>query len=198
MKRAHVFVVGWLVAWGSGAALGGCSASASMSTSPTSLDGKVYAVSADAPEVERSGTSLGDVHVGNEVCAGADLTSVYGGLRVDAFTRFLEEQGIDFEKVNAREDLHYVDVNRDGRVVRLRVATLQTAREAARDLHEAMLEHGQGSWGVHRGNLAVLGPVSDVDDILAFAIEAKLVCWGVLSIAGRDDNFVVPGGYAQL
>ncbi len=198
MKRAHVFVVGWLVAWGSGAALGGCSASASMSTSSASLDGKVYAVSADDPEVERAGTSLGEAHVGKEVCAGVDATPVYGGLHVDAFTRFLEEQGLGFERVNAREDLHYVDVNHNGRVIRLRVATLSTARAAARDLHEAMLEHGQGSWGVHRGNLAVLGPVSDVDDILAFAIEAKLVCWGVLNVAGRDDTFVVPGGYAQL
>lgn len=198
MKRAHLAVVGWLIALGTGAPLAGCSTSASLSTSRASVDGNVYGVSAERPEKKTSGAGLGDVHLGKEVCRGLDQTPVYSGLRVDALTRFLEEQGFGFEKTAARADLHYVDVSRDGRVVRLRVATLETAREAGRDLHEAMLEHGQGSWGVHRGNLAVLGPVSEVDDILGFAIETKLACWGVLSIAGRDDNFVVPGGYTEL
>ena len=27
---------------------------------------------------------------------------------------------------------------------------------------------------------------------------ASLACWGVLTVAGRDDTFVVPGGYREL
>ena len=38
----------------------------------------------------------------------------------------------------------------------------------------------------------------DMDAILDFAIKTKLACWGVLSVSGRDDDFVEPGGYSEL
>jgi hypothetical protein len=34
--------------------------------------------------------------------------------------------------------------------------------------------------------------------MLAFALKTRLACWGVLTVAGRDDDFVVPGGYTEL
>ncbi|MDF2698430.1 MAG: hypothetical protein K0S65_6814, partial [Labilithrix sp.] len=55
-----------------------------------------------------------------------------------------------------------------------------------------------GSWGIHRANIAVLAPPGSVPDILAFVGKTKLACWGVLTVAGRDDAFVVPGGYREL
>jgi hypothetical protein len=61
-----------------------------------------------------------------------------------------------------------------------------------------MLQHGAGSWGVRRSNLAVLGPIGTMQDDLAFAGKTKLACWGVFSMAGRDDTFAVPGGYREL
>ena len=54
------------------------------------------------------------------------------------------------------------------------------------------------SWGVHRSNLAVLGPAGDPSDTITFAAVTKLACWGVFTIAETDDAFVVPGGYTEL
>jgi hypothetical protein len=51
---------------------------------------------------------------------------------------------------------------------------------------------------VHRGNLAVLAPIGSMDQILEFAGRTKLACWGVLTVAARDDDFVVPGGYMEF
>lgn len=178
--------------------LAGCSSSASLSTRSGTANAHLYAVDPSSPEDRGSSKALDEVHLNDGACEGLDLKPVYGRLALDNLVRFLEGQGVQFEQVRARDDLHYLDLKRSGQTVRLRVATLKTPREAARDLHVAMLEHGNGSWGVHRANLAVLGPVSDVEDILDFAIETKLACWGVLTIAGRDDNFVIPGGYAEL
>jgi hypothetical protein len=61
-----------------------------------------------------------------------------------------------------------------------------------------LLEHGSGAWGVHRSNLAVLGPAGSHADDVTFAAKTKLACWGVFTIAGRDDTFVVPGGYTEI
>lgn len=197
MKLVHGASICGLALLGAGGL--GCSASGSLSTSRGgSAKGQVYGVNADAPEARSGGTALDEIHIGSQACEGVDLAPVYEPLSVDDLRRFLEARKIPFEAVRARDDLHYVDLSRGGRVVRLRVATLGSQREAGRDLHEAMLEHGMGSWGVHRSNLAVLGPVSDVEDIVSFAVETQLACWGVLSIAGRDDNFVVAGGYSEL
>jgi hypothetical protein len=79
------------------------------------------------------------------------------------------------------------------------VATLASAKEAGDELHRAILQNGKGSWGVHRANLAILGPIGDVGDIVALSAKTKFACWGVLTIAkNKDDAYVVPGAYREL
>ncbi len=114
--------------------------------------------------------------------------------------KFLRQQQLDVRLERARADLVFVVVTGAGTQspVRLRVAILDGADQAGRELHEALLEHGEGSWGVHRSNLAVLGPVGDTQDDLVFAAKTQLACWGVFTIAGQDDTFVVPGGYLEI
>lgn len=99
----------------------------------------------------------------------------------------------------ARADLIYVDVLDAGTVapVRLRLAVLKSRLAAGRELHEAIQQHGRGSFGFHRGNLAVLAPVAPMEDALAFTLRTQLACWGVLTMAAADDDFVVAGGYAE-
>ena len=118
----------------------------------------------------------------------------------NALLSFLQRQGLHTTLVKARSDLSYVDVTDAGgsNPVRLRVAVLPSAHAAGSDLHHAILQHGPGSWGVHRSNIAVLAPIGSVDQILELAGRTKLACWGVLTIAARDDDFVVPGGYMEF
>ena len=95
--------------------------------------------------------------------------------------------------------MNYVFVTLPGiaRPVPLRVAVLQNADDAARSLLEGVLQRGTGSWGVHRSNVAVLGPTGTSGDDVAFAAATKLACWGTFTVAGTDDAFVVPGGYTE-
>jgi hypothetical protein len=148
-----------------------------------------------------NGVVLGAMRLRPAVCQGLDLKPEYYPLDERSVEDFLKQRGFPTRIVRARSDLVYVELqlnpNRD-EWVRLRVAILPTAPQAGQELHRAMLEHGTGSWGVHRSNLAVLAPIGDTDDILAFAAKTKLACWGVLTIAGEDDAFVVPGGYREL
>jgi hypothetical protein len=113
---------------------------------------------------------------------------------------FLTKQGVDVRVERARADLVYLNLSGVGTQspVRMRVAILKDRGEAGRELHEGILQHGKGSWGVHRSNLAILGPVGSIEDDLRFAAKLKLPCWGVFTVAGEDDTFVVPGGYMEL
>jgi hypothetical protein len=144
---------------------------------------------------------LGRVRLRPDVCDGvAENKPEQSRLDEKALMGFLQRQGYEVQMSRARPDLVYVDVTNAGgqQPVRLRVAVLDDAHAAAKDLHNAVLEHGEGSWGVHRGNLAVLGPIGSVDQILEFAGRTKLACWGVLTVASLDDDFVVPGGYMEF
>lgn len=145
--------------------------------------------------------AVGEVRLRPEVCDGVAENKPEGA-RLDekALTAFLERQGLQSTVVRARPDLVYVDVTNAGGdgPMRLRVAILDDAHAAGADLHKAILQHGSGSWGVHRSNLAVLAPIGSVDQIVEFAGRSKLACWGVLTLAGRDDDFVVPGGYMEF
>ena len=118
----------------------------------------------------------------------------------NALVGFLQRQGFHTKVLRARSDLAFVDVLDAGTSdpVRLRVAILPDGYAAGSDLHNALLQHGPGSWGVHRSNLAVLAPIGSLDQILELAGRTKLACWGVLTVAARDDNFVVPGGYMEF
>jgi hypothetical protein len=141
---------------------------------------------------------LGNLRLLPSVCAGMNLSPEYRRLTADDFIHQLNVAGFSYHIERAREDLIYVDVSYGSTTSRFRVATLASATDAARHLHEAILEHGQGSWGVHRSNIAILGPIDNLPGIVDFAVSSKLACWGVLTVAGRDDCFAVPGGYQEL
>jgi hypothetical protein len=145
--------------------------------------------------------SLGGARLRASVCEGVDLQPDYATLDERSIVDFLKQRHFPVRLVRERSDLTYVEVqlNPDhDEWVRLRVALLPSAPQAGFELHHGMLEHGPGSWGVHRGNVAVLAPAGDLDNIVAMAAKTKLACWGVLTVAGRDDVFVIPGGYREL
>jgi hypothetical protein len=142
--------------------------------------------------------SLGNMRFRSEVCQGVDLQPDSGQLTAEHFLNQLKAAGLEYTVEKARQDLIYVDVKTPGESSRFRVATLPSPPEAGRHLHEAILQHGPGSWGVHRANLAVLGPIGSVEQAVDFAATTKLCCWGVFTMAGRDDAFVVPGAYMEI
>lgn len=149
---------------------------------------------------EESGSMKpGAIRLNAKACEGYDLEPDYRTLGHQELVQFLRQRGFKVKVVQRRSDLVYLDLSGKGdSVVRLRVATLGDAQEAGRDLHQAILEHGPGTWGVHRSNLAVLGPIGNTEKVVYFAVRSKLACWGELMIAGRDDLFVIPGGYQEL
>jgi hypothetical protein len=170
---------------------GGCAPSGAarlVTKSGENAAGNIRTNDVESPNASAD-TSLGGFVIKPEACAGIDMRPDYAPLSVGHFEAFLTAQNISFQRIRARDDLHYLDSTIDGEGVRFRVATLTSPRDAARDLYEALLQHGKGAWGVHRSNLAVL--------IVGFAVRTKLACWGVLGAAGRDDAFVVPGGYYE-
>lgn len=143
--------------------------------------------------------SLGEVRLKPDVCHDEPQKPEFATLTEESLIGFLRSKNYDVQRLRARSDLVYLDVKgSDGTRVRLRVAILKDAHAAGRELHEAILEHGPGSWGVHRSNLAVLAPIGSLGQIVHFAATSKLACWGVLTVAGLDDTFVVAGGYTEL
>jgi hypothetical protein len=144
--------------------------------------------------------NLDATHFKAGMCDGEEQRPDYSKLDETSLLRFLERQHIDARVERPRADLLYVSVGGAGTEapIRLRVAILGSSDEAGRELYQGILQHGPGSWGVRRSNLAVLGPVGAPGDDIAFAGVTKLACWGVFTIAGTDDAFVVPGGYTEL
>ena len=134
------------------------------------------------------------------LCDGEDLRPEQQLLNEGNLIAFLEKQGVDVRVERQRADLVYLNVTGAGTAqpVRFRVAILEGREQAGRELHGGILQHGEGSWGVHRSNLAVLGPVGSVEDDLRFAAKLNLPCWGVFMMAGRDDSFAIPGAYLEL
>jgi hypothetical protein len=135
-----------------------------------------------------------------EICNGEDLRPDGKLLDEGHLIQFLSKQQYDVRVERPRSDLIYLNVTGAGteNPVRLRVAILKSSDEAGRELHEAILQHGPGSWGVRRSNLAVLGPIGSLQDDLTFAAKTKLSCWGMFMTAGRDDTYSVPGAYREL
>ena len=99
----------------------------------------------------------------------------------------------------SKPELYYVFVRVPGAAqpVPLRVANLASADAAGQALYDGILARGSGAWGVHRSNLAVLGPNGRNADDIVFAAITKLACWGTLTIAGGDDAVGLPGGYTE-
>jgi hypothetical protein len=139
-----------------------------------------------------------------EVCEGYDLRPDYSILTEASLIRFLHDQRLDVQvqhqAVEAQNpDLNYVFVTIPGvsQPVSLRVATLPNADEAGRALSEAIAKRGTGSWGVHRSNLAVLGPSGSDDADVTVAATTKLACWGTLTLDNAGDAIAIPGGYTE-
>ena len=153
-----------------------------------------------SPQGGPAGGDVDQLRFRPNLCEPEALKPDYAMLDQSSLVRFLEEQHIDVRIERPRADLIYLNLTNAGtqRPVRLRVAILKNADEAGRELHEAILQHGPGSWGVHRSNLAILGPVGDLSDDINFAATTRLACWGVFTIASTDDTFVVPGAYTEL
>lgn len=158
-----------------------------------------------SPENEKDASvSLGAFKFSPSMCQGIDTGTEVQKLTPDDLAKFLERQGMKVEPKQARPDLFWFDFpnGRDGDngqkgYVRFRLAVLNSAPLAAKDLHDSVLDHGPGWWGVHRSNLALLAPKAGLDEAVAFAVKYKLPCWGIFTYAGRDDAYVVPGPYAE-
>lgn len=145
------------------------------------------------------GPAPGHLRLKPSVCEDIDLRPEDDYLEVDDLTSFLEARGIPFETRALRPDLVLVTLQaKNAKNLQLRVAILDAPADAAAELHEAMLEHGQGSWGLHRSNLSVLGPIGSVEDVVDVASSTKLACWGTLLVEGRDDTFTIGGGYVEF
>jgi len=185
----------WLLTLCGASGLSGCAG----------LRGDEYGASTDfSAHVYARGGPRGDAVAGlmlrSEVCDGEDLRAAHETLDETALVRFLEGHGGVGEVERPRSDLAYVTLpaapGKKG--LRLRVAVLANADDAGRELATAIAQHGPGSWGVHRSNLAVLGPIQDPADVIELASTTKLACWGVLTLASGADVYVVPGGYREL
>lgn len=138
------------------------------------------------------------------VCAGVDLHPDYRVLDEQNLVSFLRDQQyavrVERQPVEpGKPDLVFVFVQVPGvaESIPLRVATLKTSDDAGKSLYDAFLQRGAGLWGVHRSNLAVLGPPGPAHDDLAFAAKTKLACWGSFAFTDGDDMYVVPGGYTE-
>lgn len=162
------------------------------------LQGQVRDVNPDDLGQGSMSIELGNMRLNATTCQGETLVPEYSRIGASSFLERLTSSGYTFKVLEAREDLSYVDVQTGSDTSRFRVATLPSAPEAARHLHEALLQHGQGFWGVHRSNVAVLGPPGGLEQVVDFAVASKLACWGVLTVAGRDDSFAIAGGYQEL
>jgi hypothetical protein len=151
-------------------------------------------------EGHKGSSTLDAIRFRPGLCEPEEMKPEYAKLDETSLLRFLERQHIDARIERPRADLMYANVGGAGteKPIRLRVAILANADEAGRELHQGILQHGPGSWGVRRSNLAVLGPIGSTTDDIAFVGVTKLACWGIFTIAGTDDTFVVPGGYTEL
>jgi hypothetical protein len=141
----------------------------------------------------------------DDVCKDIDTHAVTQKLSPEDFARYLESRGLKIEPRKARDNLYWFDFPsgeaKDGEkapFVRLRLAVLRDQFSASRDLHESLLDHGPGWWGLRRSNLAILAPKADLSTALGFALKHKLVCWGMFAYSGTEDVYVVPGPYTQL
>jgi hypothetical protein len=180
---------------GAGAWLLGCSSPAFHINDRSDVN--AYVIRGRAPTSEASPASL---RFKPGLCEGQELRPDGRQLSEANIIEFLNKQQLDVRIERPRSDLIYLVVSGAGTdvPVRLRVAVLKNADEAGLELHEALLQHGPGAWGVRRSNLAVLGQTGSLDDDLTFAAKTRLSCWGMFMTAGRDDTYSVPGGYREL
>lgn len=146
--------------------------------------------------------TLSQFKINSKICEGIDMHVPTQPMDQEDLTRFFGTQKLNLVPKKARSDLYWYEfpVSNDPAdgSLRLRVAILRDRNAASKDLHDSLLEHGPGWWGVRRGNLAVLAPKAGLKDALRFAVKYKLVCWGQFTYAGADDVFVTAGGYSEF
>ena len=169
-------------------------------TSLRMTDGSDFRAYVQDRRAPATGGELAEVAFKPSLCDGEPMQPDHSQLDENNLVQFLTRQHLDVRIDRPRADLVYLNINGAGTEapVRMRVAILENADQAGNELHEAILQHGEGAWGVHRSNLAALVPVGPYTDAIAFAAKTKLACWGVFTAAGQDDTFVVPGGYLEL
>jgi hypothetical protein len=179
-----------------GALLSACGGSTNLHMT----DGTDFRAYVQDRRLPASGGELAEVSFKPSLCDGEPMQPEHNRLTENDLIQFLTRQHLDVRLDRPRADLVYLTISGAGTEgpVRMRVAILDNADQAGNELHEAILQHGEGAWGVHRSNLAALVPIGPYSDALAFAAKTKLACWGVFTAAGRDDTFVVPGGYLEL
>jgi hypothetical protein len=146
--------------------------------------------------------SVSSFRINPKVCEGFDMHVITQAIDQEDLTRFFGTQKLNLEPKKARSDLYWYEfpvgsAPEDG-VVRLRLAILKNRSASAKDLHDSLLQHGPGWWGVRRGNLALLAPKASLSEALRFAIKTKLVCWGMFTYQGVDDVYVTTGGYSEF
>jgi hypothetical protein len=155
--------------------------------------------------LERQGASGPASHLLQPtVCGGVDLRPEYGVLDESSLVNFLRQQQIEVREERqpvqpGQPDLVFVFVKAawTKSSVPLRVAILKKADNAGVSLYDALQQGSAGAWGVHRSNLAVLGPQGNDQDDLAFVAKTKLACWGTFTFNSGGDLYVLPGGYAE-
>jgi hypothetical protein len=152
------------------------------------------------PENESNpSVSLDHFKISPRTCDGIDTRMMTEQLDQSDLTRFFATQNVRVEEHKARSDLYWYEFAGKGKdTVRLRLAILKNNNAAGKDLHDTLLEHGPGWWGVRRGNLALLAPKASLGNALRFAIKTKLVCWGQFTYAGLDDVYATVGGYSEF
>jgi hypothetical protein len=146
--------------------------------------------------------SLGDFVVRDEICKGLNTRVEIRELAQDDLSRHLDRINAPPVQIKARGNLYWFDFAGDdlgdGEMVRLRLAVLGDAKEAADELHKSILQHGPGWWGFRRSNLSVLAPKASIGEAIEFALRFKLPCWGMMEMANLDDVVVVPGPYMEF
>ncbi len=131
-------------------------------------------------------------------CKGIDLHPIHQPLTYHDLTRWFAARGVTVTPKKARDNLWWYEFSDDEGSIRLRLAVLDDNEAAAKDLHESLLTHGPGWWGVRRSNLAVLAPKAGLKEAVRFAAKYQLQCWGIFTYAGLDDAYVVGGAYTEL
>jgi hypothetical protein len=153
---------------------------------------------------EDPSVSLSNFKFSAKSCEGVDTRMSTGELDQEDLTRFFASRGLNLKPRKARGDLFWYEIqsqeegDEEPRMLRLRLAVLSDRYAAAKDLHDSLLQHGPGWWGVRRSNLALLAPKASLDEALKFAVKYKLHCWGAFTYTGVDDAYVVSGGYTEF
>lgn len=138
------------------------------------------------------------------VCASLDVRPEYKVLDESSLVTFLRNEQFNVRVERQPVEPHkpelvfvFVEVPGTSEPVPLRVAILPAADDAGHALADGLAERGVGVWGVHRSNLAVLGPAGAAEDDLAFAARTKLACWGVFTLNDSGNAVVIPGAYGE-